>query len=108
MTNRPFAVLFTAILLAVSTVAHGGEKDGSGPVKMTFATPTLAPELFQGRDDVVRTASFCGACTTSDDCGSGWVCCSHGCSDGLKKCYNVVSCDKVDDETGPLQLFASN
>ena len=70
--------------------------------------PTLAPELFQGRDNVVRTASFCGACTTSDDCGSGWVCCSHGCSDGLKKCYNVVSCDKVDDETGPMRLFASN
>ncbi|MBO6725406.1 MAG: hypothetical protein JJ911_07070 [Rhizobiaceae bacterium] len=107
MINRPLAVLFTTMLLAIGTLAHGGEIDGPEPVMMTFATPQLAPEMFEGRDDVVRTSSFCGACTTSDDCGSGWVCCSHGCSDDLKKCYNVVSCDKVADETRPLKLFAS-
>lgn len=42
-----------------------------------------------------QVASFCGACTTSDDCGSGWVCCSHGCSGGKNKCYQVVTCDKL-------------
>ncbi len=106
MQIRLIALLLTSGMLLFGAAAIGGETDGTDPVIMSYATPELAPELYRDKHEAVRTASFCGACTTSDACGSGWVCCSEGCSDGLKKCYNVVSCDKVADETGPLKLFA--
>jgi hypothetical protein len=107
MHIRLIAVLILTMIFVPASVMLADESDSDNPVLMTYATPELAPDLFREKHRQVAEDSFCGACTTSDACGSGWVCCSEGCSDGLKKCYNVVSCDKVADETGSLKLFAS-
>ena len=106
MPVRLIALLVSLAFVIPAAIAQADETDTENPVIMTYATPELAPELFRDKDDV-RTASFCGACTISDDCGDGWVCCTHGCSDDKRKCYEAVSCDKVVDETSPLKLFAS-
>lgn len=66
---------------------------------LAFSAQAGEPSLVNTLVPAKQVASFCGACTTSDDCGDGWVCCSHGCSGGKNKCYQAVSCDKL-AETG--------
>lgn len=102
-------ILFISLALFVPAAAvQAGETRAANPVLMSYATPDLAPELFREKGRQFAEDSFCGACQTAEACGQGWLCCAHGCSGGLKKCYKVVSCDKLTNETDGLRLFASN
>ena len=80
------AAALCAVLFLATAAAQAGDRLAALP--MTPAPPgALSGEQM--------ASSFCGACTTSDDCGKGWVCCSRGCSGDQKKCYEAVSCDQV-------------
>lgn len=61
---------------------------------------TSLSDLTFKMNKIIRTASFCGACSNNDHsaCGGqslGWSCCSSGCSGSKMQCWNVVSCDKI-------------
>jgi hypothetical protein len=101
--------LLALVLLVVSLISLGGHSafvkettlqqvaaapsphqitDGSKLLKGLLQKNTTLPQ----RSSFLAAYSFCGACTSHSDCGSGNRCCTGDCSNNKKKCYQVSQC----------------
>jgi hypothetical protein len=62
--------------------------DGSKLLKVLLQNNTTLPQS----SSILAAYSFCGACTSHSDCGTGNRCCTGNCSNNKKKCYKVSQC----------------